>query len=152
MHTVDGIHELDLKVEHDVLTFGLLLLLSSTSAITSKHLLELIENITKRLALATLGSSKLLTEAFKASKALATTKWIATEGALTSKRILSLLISSHASLIVDTSLALITKCLVSIVDFRKLLLSFLTRVHIWMVFLRKLEVSLLNISLGCISI
>ena len=106
--SVYSLHEVDVKVEHDVLSFHLSLLLSLT-LLTTEHLFKLIENISKGGATSPLRPSELLREALEASKSLTTCKWIATaKGPLPSERILSLLITSHASLIVNTPLIIIT--------------------------------------------
>ena len=145
------VHKFYFEVEHNVLAFTLCLLLAAT-LLSTKHLLELVENVTKGLTLASLSPLKLVREAYKTGESLTTAKWIASEGALTTEWILSLLVARHTGLIIDTSLSFITKRLIRVVNRGKLLLSLLTRVDIRMVLLGELEVSLLHIRLRCISV
>jgi len=101
--------------------------------------------------LATLRSPKLLIEALEAGETLtAATKWTASEGALSTERVLCLFITSHSSLIVNTTFAFVTQRLIRIVNFGELLLCLFTWVDIRMILLGKLEVGLLDILLRCI--
>ena len=146
------VHEFYFKVDHDVLTFGLCLG-PFPSLFSTEHSLKLIEYVTEWLTLPTLLSSKLLREALKASESLPTAERIGTtEWVLPTKRILGLLIARHARLIVDAPLAFIAQRLVRIVDLGELFFGLFTRVDVRMIFLRELEVRLLDIRLGGVSI
>ena len=146
------VHEFYFKVDHDVLTFGLCLG-PSPSLFSTEHSLKLIEYVTEWLTLPTLLSSKLLREALKASESLSTAEGIGTtEWVLPTKRILGLLIARHARLIVDAPLAFIAQRLVRIVDLGELFFGLFTRVYVRMIFLRKLEVGLLDVGLRGVSV
>ena len=134
--------------------FSLNLLASrSWPSLTTKHFLKLIEYVTEWLSLPTLLSSKLLREALKAGESLPTAERIGTtEWVLSTKRILGLLVARHARLIVDAPLAFIAQRLVRIVDLGELFFGLFTRVDVRMIFLRELEVGLLDIGLRGVSI
>ena len=155
LRTIDSFHKLNLQIHDNVLSLSLHLL-ASTTLISTKHLLEFLEDVAEPSLTSTtsLCLSKLLREAFEASETLAASseRSTSTEWALAPKRILSLLITSHSCLIVNSALALITESLVGIVDFRELLLGFLARVDIGMVLLSKLKVTLLDVVLVCASV
>ena len=103
---VDCLHEFDLHVELNILTFGLHLLATSTrSTLPAKHLLELLKDVSKALPLSLL--PKLVLEAFKATKSLTERTSLSTKRTLASKGILLLLVCIHASLVIDAPLALI---------------------------------------------
>jgi len=121
--------------------------------VATKHALELIKNVAKGLALPTLSTSELLREALEASETLAATKWVTlAEGVLPAKRILRLLITCHACLVVDTSLSLVAQRLVRVVDLSKLFLGLFAGVHIRMKLLGHLKVGLLDIGLGSVPV
>lgn len=138
---IDSVHELDVNIDHDVLAFGLHLLSATGTLFPTKHSFKFLEDVSKGL-LATagptpLGFVKLVLEAFEAGEPLTSTEGTAwTEGTLPTKGILLLLITRHASLIIDASFSIVAQCLVSVVDLCKFLLGFIARVHIWMVLLR----------------
>ena len=64
------------------------------------------------------------------------------------KLCVSLLVASHACLIVDSSFAFIAKRLVGIVDDCELLLGLRCLVHVRMVLFREVEVCFLDVGLG----
>ena len=110
-----------------------MLALSSLATVSTKHLLEFVEYVSKWCASLL---SALLVESFEPAEALTEGTSSATEWVLSSEGVLSLLVTSHASLIVDSSLAVITESLIGIAEFGELFLGFWCLVDIWMVFLR----------------
>lgn len=154
LSAIDGIHEIDLHVQHDVLPFCLCLTPRTWSILTSKHLLEFFKDVTEASRLLTL--SELLRESLEAFKTLESTpsKWVVCplEWVLSTERILCLLVSCHASLIINPPFVLITQGFIRVVNLGKFLFSLRGFVHIWMVLLGKLEVALFNIRLRCASI
>ena len=149
---IHSVQEFYLEINHDVLTFSLRFS-SSPSLLAAEHSFELVKNITERLALTTLRSSELFRKALKTGEALATSKGIGpSKWILASKGILCLLISRHSSLIVDAALSLVAEGFVRVVDFGELFFCFVAWIHIWMIFLRKLEVGLLDVGLRGVSV
>ena len=124
---------------------------SSLATFSTKHLLEFVEYVSERRASLLLPALfELAIEAFESTKALTEGVSTAAEGILSSKGVLRLLVTSHASLIVNSSLAIVTESLVSIAEFGELFLCLRCLVDIWMVFLCELEVCLLDISCRCV--
>lgn len=149
LRTIHCIHEIDLHVEHNVLSFGLSMSSSTSWSSTTKHLLKLFENVAKWRTTWSLTPSKLLLEAFKAFESCETlSKWSIS----TSEWILCLLISRHSSLVINCALGLITKSLISSANFRKLFFSFWRIINIRMVFFSQLEITLFNVCLWSISL
>ena len=91
--SLNGLHKFNFQIHHNVSAFSLNLLASLTT--TSKHLFEFLKNITWGSTL-----SKLILKTFKTCKTLSIR-------ILTRKRILCLFISSHTSLIVNSSFVFI---------------------------------------------
>ena len=153
LSTIDSIHKINLLVYHDVLTLRLSFTFPTTF-LASEHLLKLIENVAKWTGTRTLRSPELIREAFEPGEPLstATERTSGSKWTLPSKRILSLLVSRHSSLVVDATLIIIIQSLVRIIDFTKLLFSFCTGVHIWMILLSQLEVCLFDVWSACIPI
>ena len=91
-------------------------------------------------------------ETFKTLEALTERSISSLEWVLSPKWILCLLISRHSSLVIDSSLVLITQCLIRIIDLGELFLCLGGLVHIWMVLFGELKVALFDVRLGCSSL
>jgi len=151
--TIHCIHEVNLHVQHNVLSFWLSLTSSPWSSF-SKHLLKLFKYISKWCSSRSLSTIELRWETFKSFKAskslskwpISTLKWI-----LTSKWILCLLISCHSSLVIYISFSFITQSFISIINLREFFFCFRCFVHIWMVLLCQLKVTFLDLRLWWIS-
>ena len=156
LSTIDSIHEINLLIYHDVLALSLSFCSSTSFLVAAEHLLELIKNVAERTltACASLRSSKLIREAFESSESLSTSaKGTSTsKGTLATKRILSLLVSRHSSLVVDAALIIVVESLIRIVYLAELLLRLGTRIDIRMILLGEFEVCLLDVSGACVSI
>ena len=156
LSTIDSIHEINLLIYHYVLALSLSFCSSTSFLVAAEHLLELIKNVAERTltACASLRSSKLIRKAFKSCKSLSASaeRTSTSKGTLSTKRILSLLVSRHSSLVVDAALIFVVESLIRIVYLAELLLCLGTRIDIRMILLREFEVCLLDVSGACVSI
>lgn len=142
---VDGIHEVDLALDDDVLA----LLRTEASALTSlalpsstKELLKFFENVSEAVLSTATAFLELILEAFEAREtAKAATE--ATERVLAASSLV-LLIASHPCHIVHPFLRFISQRLVRLVDLRKPFFGTGALVHVGMVLLGLLEVRLLD--------
>ena len=112
---------------------------STTSLLsTTKHLLKLFKNIAETTLLLAAEATSLTTATWEATKAL--------EGiTLATEWILSLLVASHARLIIDASLLVITQSFVRVVNRSEFVLCLRGLIDVGMVLLGELEVSFLNL-------
>ena len=112
---------------------------STTSLLsTTKHLLKLFKNIAETTLLLAAEATSLTTATWEATKAL--------EGiTLATEWILSLLVASHARLIIDASLLVITQSFVRVVNRSEFVLCLRGFVDVGVVLLGELEVSFLNL-------
>lgn len=121
------------------MALDLLLTSLPSASFLAKHLLELFENVSKAPATALL--LKLVVETFESREALTA----AAKRILASKRVLLLLVPSHAGLVVHSALRIITQSFVRVVDARKFLLSLGRLVNVGMELLGQFEVRLLHV-------
>jgi len=122
--TLYTFHEVDVKVNRNVSsprslnTFIILRASTFFAAATSttEHFLKLFENVTKASSLTSEAPLSSATTTLLETTTGEATWEAATEGILTTEWVLSLLISSHASLIVNTSLLVVAESLIRVVD------------------------------------
>lgn len=117
LNSVDCIHEVDFNREDDVFSLLRGSLLSSLLTASSKELLELFKDVTKRRLALSAALPEGILEAFEATEALESL-------AESTERVLAgllLLISRHSCLIVNSSLLIVTQDLVGLIDFSELL-------------------------------
>ena len=83
-----------------------------------------------------MSATELIRETLEAGKALSASEGpTRAERTLTTEWILRLLVASHACLVIDTTLALVTQCLVGVVYLSKLLFGFFAWVQVWVILL-----------------
>lgn len=146
-----GVHEVNLNRDDNVAPALLTLSGASRAAagstlLLSEELLELFKYVAEGTlsAGATLATSKLLVlETFEAREAAEA----ASESAERVSSRLLLLVTSHASTVVDALLALVSERLIRLVDLSELFLGTCAPVHIGMVFFSFLEIRLLDVNL-----
>ena len=138
---------------NNILPLRLLLRSSRASSLASwttlsKEFLEFFKYITEWILLPstslTSTTSELVIKSFKPRETLSSTSKSSSKRILPS---LLLFIRVHASLIIDTSFAVIAKGLVCFIDGGKFLLSLWCLIDIWMVLLGQLEIRLLYLVL-----
>lgn len=140
------LHKAKFKIDRDVWasSFHLASAAWLSASAASEHFLEFFENIPKSSTLWSSSSlSELLLEAFKTSET-PTKRTSRPKRSLPAKWILSLFITCHASLVVNSSLLVITQRLICVVDRCKLFFRFWCFVDIRMVLLGQFEVCFLN--------
>lgn len=137
-----SLHKINIQIYRNVSAFRTLHLpsisrVAASLLTTTKHLLKLFKNIAETTLLLAAEATS-LTATWEATKAF--------EGiTLTTEWILSLLVTSHARLIIDTSLLVITQSFVRVVNRSEFVLCLRGFIDVGVVLLSELEVSFLNL-------
>ena len=132
-YTIYCFHEVNFHIHHYVLAFCLDLLSSLPSAFTTKHLLKFFEYISETPLGCSSSFIELTWESIKTCKALA--KWITSsrKWVFSPEWGLSLLITSHTSLVINSPFVIITESLICVVDFTEFFFCLWSLVHVRMI-------------------